>query len=543
MNTSWSRGRKILLMAGSLSVGLLFAWLIVWVFQPVRSPPPADRDGGVPAVAAKNLFPESVQFRRATFRVVDSQDERPISNASVSLLYRGQETEIPFEEGSFELDGAIEDDTLLEVATPGYHASFAAIGTLPESGALVPVVAGGPLSIHCFSSDTAEPVEGAAVSIEQPGGSPVSGLTGGDGRLELRDFGLEVRSNHPEVKGLGCFLTIRAVGFLPKHQEVPAGPGGDWRRVEVALDRGQPIVLQAIDSSTGEPVAGVGALHQWDDENVGRANDFEEPVKTDERGLVTLLTSPRATRMELVALHPNYAPAGAILSGLQDKMHTSPGGRVEVTLRLERGFEVEGLVLDDNDEPLRHVTADLDPLRREDFNDWMRYAAHKFFHLIPDLAFTDAEGFFKLPRVAAGEYRVILHHEEFTPDPVNPILTVGPEGTTWLGLMKRGIELKGTVVGAKGEAVPGAQIFFLRELPDTRPEKGFSRVVFSDENGAFLIRGLASGPYQASIVGPAGYAPFKTEVDPEKSRTRSLIFVRKDIAGGKRNPEGKSNDQ
>jgi hypothetical protein len=179
---------------------------------------------------------------------------------------------------------------------------------------------------------------------------------------------------------------------------------------------------------------------------------------------------------------------------------------------LERGFDVEGHVVNEEGEPVEGVMADLDPLGKDDITDWMRFAALKHFSHIPDMASTDSEGIFRVLRVPAGDYKVTLVHREYYPDPGNPPLKVGPQCEGWLGVLNRGMVVQGSVVDSEGQPLPGVTVTLARIDDERRSIKGLSKVLKTLEDGTFRALGVAPGEYEAVFLAGSDFAPHAEDV-------------------------------
>jgi len=248
----------------------------------------------------------------------------------------------------------------------------------------------------------------------------------------------------------------------------------------------------------------VGALvlHQWNYFDQGHVDTKPRVLNTNKQGEVVLSVREGANGIQVLDAHPDFATRGVQLNDL-DELQSSEVGLKELVLELERGYEAEGMVVNEDGEPVAHVMVDLDPLGRADFTDWMRFASYSQLKHLPDMVSTDSDGRFLLLRVAEGEYEVTLVHRDYHPDPENPPLRVGPSTGAWIGILRSGLGLTGLILDDKGDAVEGAVVTLLRVDDIGRAIKGFSKVVRTGKDGAFATGGIVPAKYQALFSGPA----------------------------------------
>jgi hypothetical protein len=330
-------------------------------------------------------------------------------------------------------------------------------------------------------------------------------------------------------------LTVRAAGFLPLRGE-PAVPGGDVE-IEVALEASELVALAVVDADTGAPVQGARAVHQWDHLGRGRVNKFEEVRFTDAAGMVRLPVQRGASRIEAAIHHPRYAYGGAVLG--QEELERAGGGE-SIPVKLVQGFPVEGVVLDEKDEPVPYATVNLDPIGRADYTDWIRFACLQHFGQAPDAAPTDAEGTFVLPVVEPGEYLVRATHRHYYADPANPTVLVGPQGGVWIGTLKSGASLEGLIAREDGTGIAGASIMLMKEEPDDGRSRSLVKTALSREDGSFEVRGLPEGRYQAVFSAGKEYTKRREEIDTADPPPRPWrIVLRREEHGAGAGPARK----
>jgi hypothetical protein len=276
------------------------------------------------------------------------------------------------------------------------------------------------------------PVPSAEVTVASGATETQSTRTDTEGFAELVPAGLRSRPGFARDDLFVLELAVEASGFLRQTVAVPVDPGTSWSDLQVLLDPAWTVSVRVLRPGGEEGVFQASVLHQWDHGSRGRANKEERTYLTDQRGLVDLPLGKGASRLEVLASHPDYAPTGAVV-GASELLES-----MSVSIELQPGVVVEGVVLDELGDPVPRVTVDLNPRDRQDYNDWMRFVAWKFLDGAPDMTGTREDGTFLLPRVAPGTYSVKLVHRDYSPDPANPLLVVGPSNAEpWIGPWSR----------------------------------------------------------------------------------------------------------
>ena len=526
MRVGWANTRTVAASVGAIFAGLALAWFVIQPFRSASEPQePVVTGGRPPQVIAKNLFPDLKRFKDVPIRVVDAASGEFITDFAAAGPPVGESPPVQAAGGVFKLDGEFMDNEYLRIDAPEYHRALVSFGSVPPDGCTVPVFPEGRLSVRCLAWGGSPPIQGAFVTIDQPGLQPVSALSGADGWAELKGFSLQSSSDPSKPLRFGLRVTVRADRYMPKQAQILVEGGTDWRKIDVQLPRAELIDVKVVAAETEMGVPGARLVHNWDFGGMGRVNDFEEVLETDGDGRLALAVPEGATRLEIACDHPDYAFAGTELKRLDDRKRLGERGRLEVVLTLERGYAVDGIVLDERDHPIAKAMVDIDPVQREELTAWMRFVAHRYFGGFPDAAVTDAEGIFQLKRIPAGDYRVTPTRRERYPDPSNPLLAVGPGENLWAGVMKEGITIDGIAETPEGRGVPGVHVSFLREERPGVIAKGFSRDVEAEADGAFEVRGLAPGPYSVTLVASSGLAPLRLDLDPAAGHRSPWRFV------------------
>jgi hypothetical protein len=464
-----------------------------------------------PATAPEEGVPEAARGP-ASFQAVDAATGAAVPPRRVSLVSEEGASDLELSGSSFALDLGAAPDALLEVEAAGYLLLSVPLEALPAEGGELHLVKQAALIVRCVSEESLEPVAGVHVAVVCRGAPTPPATTDALGVARLNDYPLCAggrAAGGAEEHTLE--VAAAAAGWLPKRVQVPVSPASAWSQVELRLLPAVELDILVIDATRRSPVAGAGVVHQWGYGNRGRINDDVRVRATGEDGRVRLPVRRGARRIEVVAVHPEFATRGTAAAEVSD-LPAGPSGP-ELVLELEPGFTVEGVVLDEEGNPVQGVMVDLDPIERDDFTDWMRFAAYSFLSHLPDMAPTGEDGAFQLDRVAAGTYRVVLGHAGYHQHPGNPLLEVPRDAAGWLGIVERGLTLSGIVVDQRGMGIADVKVSLYREDESGRAVKGYAKVLRTDLDGAFTARGLVPEVYQAVFLGTRRHATAILSVD------------------------------
>jgi RNA polymerase sigma-70 factor (ECF subfamily) len=229
-----------------------------------------------------------------------------------------------------------------------------------------------------------------------------------------------------------------------------------------------PVLVHVVDARSGAPLVGAHLT--------GRLS-FERWT-TDAAGIARVRWAFGASvQVEM----PSYVTKRADISA------ASP----EHTIRLERGVEVSGVVLEPDSHPVPGASVSLiGPIDRD------VYDRHR--------SVTDEAGMFAVSVPRAGRYRFLTGREMFHETAAEQI-NVGPDGRADLiAEIDRATEITGTVVDAAGKPVAGARV----------RSNDYGKPTVTDAHGRFAIRDpgshvalIAHRGDQASTWYPVGVAP------------------------------------
>lgn len=496
--------RKVVAISISSALILLSAILIFYESEPGRSSdPPTDRERqkNVEPVASTPPIPTD---SKPVVEVKAGKPERPelvlepayrltvtVREAEGSLL-AGVEVAVSEERtgrrsspGRFKgitdqngeaLFTSIRKDrvSLSAVAEGHMRTSESAVLDLDsENHAAIILQPGGEMTGRVVDGQTGRPLEGFINSqrlmVTRTVINAERGIVGHGMRIDedgyFKEVGLEPGPYEIEIAG----ANYRAVHLGPRTLE--GGKTLDWGTIE--LRPGFPIEVHVVDSA-GAPVEGARVSKQYGPNN---------QTLTDSEGNATVYCSSSGT-VRIQARHSNYARK------YSDEIQvTEDSDRPEVTITLSQGGTVVGTAYGEDGSILGSSSVGLSST---DVNT-TRSAA------------TDDDGQFRFEKVPAGRYRLTLRHRPVS-HRASEVFTV-PDGETVVQDARQPARrrLKGTVVDARGDAVPGCTIDFggLTAAPDGGWTVSYPRGgITTDAEGSFVI--LDAQPRFVQVLTPSG---------------------------------------
>jgi hypothetical protein len=199
---------------------------------------------------------------------------------------------------------------------------------------------------------------------------------------------------------------------------------------------------------------------------------------TESQGEFDLFVPAEQESMTLVALALRYAP-----SWLELRSVRAGRARTGILLRLSRGLEAQGRVLNEDGTPILGATILANSLR-------LRKAGLRLEDMEPR-ATSGAEGRFVLRGLEKGSYKLTVSHASHATRTV-PDVEIQPQTAKGLPdiVLLPDAEIKGRVVGTEGQPIPGAKISGVSGA--VKSSEGIS-----DNDGAFVLNGFAR---EASVV-------------------------------------------
>lgn len=231
----------------------------------------------------------------------------------------------------------------------------------------------------------------------------------------------------------------------------------------VRMRRGTRVLVRVLDEA-GAPIAGAEVRAP-----LMYLEEVAEEVRTGADGKATLRGLGNLPWGAIRASAAGYAPSST--NAFPD---VSERGETSVQITLRRGVAVSGAVRDEKGSPVagaKIYCSSMNPSRQGVSLD----------------ATSDAEGAFRFPAIAAGEYTLSARHPAYSSGDQFKSLELGGEAVTGLELtLTTGATLAGTVVHADGSPAPYAIV----KAAALEEQNGTPRWVASDDQGRFELVGL-----------------------------------------------------
>ena len=283
------------------------------------------------------------------------------------------------------------------------------------------------------------------------------------------------------------------------------------RRVEASLPaRGRTVDLGDVALEAGLAIRGRVADREGD--GIGGAS-VRAQGQAGERGLAEA-TSEADGAFVVGGLRPGPYEVRATAPGYATAVAKTEAGGDPLELVLEAGGQIAGTVVDTQGRPVGEARVQARATEGPSFDP------DRFFFGSAD----EGEGRFVLRDVAAGTYDLEAQATGYgTASLANVRVAVGRTTSVGTITLGRGGVVRGTVVDAEGQGIPGASVYADRDT-NSRTSDYSSQ---TDSAGAFEIRGVPTGRFEVRAQHPS-YAPGKAtavEVDPEKEPVPARIVL------------------
>jgi protocatechuate 3,4-dioxygenase beta subunit len=265
---------------------------------------------------------------------------------------------------------------------------------------------------------------------------------------------------------------------------------------DVVLDTGLVVRGRVTDrEGTGIPGAAVRAMRRSGGPSRGEAESADDGA--------FVVGGLETGRYEVAAAEPGYASA---------RVAADAGGD-PVELVLESGGTIAGRVVDAEGQPEGEADVQAQPADASDAHGWGSGYGRA----------DEGEGAFALRDLAAGTYVLVARAAGRGGATLRGVRVVAGR-TTDVGTitLARGGVVRGTVVDADGEGVPGATVMAERDVNVRTSELSAQ----TGSTGGFEIRGVPPGTFSVTAEHPAFAAspPQVAEVDPDRE-PKPLRFV------------------
>lgn len=195
-------------------------------------------------------------------------------------------------------------------------------------------------------------LETLSQSTSQPG---LVGIMEDKGQMEQRISMIArfKKQRRLSLLALGFMIVLAATGLTDAVKSAKAKPEAPEKKEEP----GETITVTVVDAETGKPVNGGRAIAHFSNNIRFVGEPPSKPI--DEVGRVSLLRKD-ASQIGFAIIHPQYAPVAVTWNWMSSSERTTrPEAPREYTVRLDRGTEIGGTVLDENGKPVANVRVEI----------------------------------------------------------------------------------------------------------------------------------------------------------------------------------------
>lgn len=298
-------------------------------------------------------------------------------------------------------------------------------------------------------------------------------------------------------------LEVAAPGYLLKRALVARPQLVSRKTGTLALTRAGRLRGRVLDPQ-GRPLAGAVVVAVPQGSQGARAFSPADPVAD------RTVTDPQG-RFELRRVRPEQtyeiraSRAGAFPVAQPATVGEAAAQPRELTLVLAPARAARGKVQDPAGRPIAGAEAVARPALRPGSPD---EAADD---TAAPVVQSDARGVFSLPELPAAEVELTVRHKGYAPAVLPALRIPAGTGPADLGVvtLRPGATLAGRVIGSRGRAVPGGEIFLLDQPAGPnemdRVLKGRKPAATSDADGRFSLEDLARGTPVHVVVRAAGH--------------------------------------
>jgi len=353
---------------------------------------------------------------------------------------------------------------------------------------------------------TRKPIAGVRISLMNPGRSfgrrPAQRIARTDARGRFRAGGLGAHHYTVQAARDG-YLTAS----IPNVAATLTSPGP----VAIALQRAATVAGVVTDEK-GQPAAGARVRIERDPNmralfrGASFASVFgQQAAVSGPDGAFLLRGLPAFKGATIEATKTGFAAARKL--GVSWKTGEQLKG---IMLALKRGLTARGKVVDAEGQPVAgaQITAQRRDVGSGGARGIMIRAGNALQGERPD-GVSGADGAFVIGGLEEGEYAVSVTRDGYARKTVASLEVKGPEESRWpMIVVPAGTAVAGTVRGAQGQPVVGAQIFAIGE------SAGRPLDAASDIDGRFRIGGLAAERPIMLNISADGYASLQRNVTP-----------------------------
>ncbi len=401
-------------------------------------------------------------------QVIDG-DERPVGGAVVRLSSNPPRTAKTELDGSFAFDKLVARQYTVSARKDDAHGGPLAVRlTAKKEPVILVLKATGGLEVTVVTMDGKKPVASAEVEVEDA--PDVAGTTGADGKVLLRGLAPGWQQVVARAPGYAPAMTIAET----------SGRAGDLSKATIELKTGAAISGRVVDRA-GKPVAGARVRPVATSSFFDVPDSKKDTVVTKADGAWSFPALPGGT-FRFAATHDAHGPG---LSGpvtLDGKI-----ARKEVEIKLEEGARIAGKVVRRDGTPVPSAA-----VRVIGRDAWDAGSIRQVY--------SDDRGAFEVTGLARRKVDVLGIEEQASSEMIEVDLETKPEQLDVTITLDVEGTIAGTVVDAKGEPMPEAQVAAIPEIDARRSDptawraRGIARDT-TDSAGRFELRGLPDGSY------------------------------------------------
>lgn len=353
------------------------------------------------------------------------------------------------------------------------------------------------------------PIEGARVIAMSyasgPRQSRDEAVTGPDGRFCLE-----------HVKPGQYTVAVAKPGYKPGRE--PRVEAGDTRLVfQLAPKSSISGVVMARD--TGRPVTNFQVQLRVAYENTEATGKLGPALSMQNPRGEFLLDDVSEGIFVVEATADGYAPT------LSERIRVGSSQEVVgITIQLALGGTITGQIVDSEGKPVVGAVIETrDTTWTDDYFTQVVLGDQFPTNASTKQARSDAEGYFQISALTPETYQIRVKTDRFT-ELVKADLRVVEQGTLNVGRLQleAGGTITGTVVGADGQVVPGAQI----QLRPDGVSTGLSmRTGKADAQGVFVLRNVKPGNYKISALAAGGGADIFGGLANQSRSERAVVVT------------------
>jgi hypothetical protein len=274
-------------------------------------------------------------------------DDKGMVLAQAQISIPGSQIERTNAQGYFRYPLPKDQQRVLEAYYPGFQTWYGSARggdvvriQLQKKTKIEPIAGNRKMSVRLIDSQTAEPISGVIVQVENDEGSQV---------YQIAAERLTDKEGFAKFDGLEIMryrLRLKATTPVPYIPTISYPGAADVDEVVVLLKRACELSLRAVDSETGEGIQGVQFAREraeaefWADavvsDTIAVDRDKQKNTLTDQAGYAHFLVGPEKWSYMILKFPEGYNSIVPINGGYETAIETPLGGKVEYTFQLSK---------------------------------------------------------------------------------------------------------------------------------------------------------------------------------------------------------------